>query len=106
MIWEGFKPECDKPHQMNTSSLLTLLTLSVATSIDALSVGFTFVSFGVRTLAQAVWPLVLIGVVSLAMSLLGVLMRSGAAGDKVRAKFNQGMMAPYKKLLARTRSGK
>ena len=42
----------------------------------------------------------------LAMSLLGVLMRSSAAGDKVRAKFNQGMMAPYKKLLARTRSGK
>ena len=42
----------------------------------------------------------------LAMSLLGALMRSGAAGDKVRAKFNQGMMAPYKKLLERTRSGK
>ena len=71
MIWEGFKPECDKPHQMNTSSLPTLLTLSVATSIDALSVGFTFASFGVRSVAQAVWPLVLIGVVSLVMSLLG-----------------------------------
>ena len=42
----------------------------------------------------------------LAMSLLGALMRSGAAGDKVRAKFNQGMMAPYKKLLERTRSSK
>ena len=42
----------------------------------------------------------------LAMSLLGILLRSDAAGDKVRAKFNQGMMAPYKKLLARTRSGK
>ena len=42
----------------------------------------------------------------LAMSLLGALLRSDAAGDKVRAKFNQGMMAPYKKLLARTRSGK
>ena len=42
----------------------------------------------------------------LAMSLLGALMRSDVAGDKVRAKFNQGMMAPYQKLLARTRSGK
>ena len=42
----------------------------------------------------------------LAMSLLGLLMHSSVAGDKVRAGFNQGMMAPYQKLLARTRSGK
>ena len=42
----------------------------------------------------------------LAMRLLGALMRNPRTGDKMTAKFNQGMMAPYKKLLAHTRSGK
>ena len=42
----------------------------------------------------------------LAMRLLGALMRNPRTGDKMTAKLNQGMMAPYKKLLAHTRSGK
>lgn len=40
----------------------------------------------------------------LAMRLLGALMRNPAAKAKTAAKFNRWMMAPYKKLLARTHS--
>lgn len=42
----------------------------------------------------------------LAMSLLGALMRSSPAREKMTVKFNHGMLAPYKKLLSRTHSAK
>lgn len=38
----------------------------------------------------------------LAMRLLGALVRSPRTREKMTAKFNQGILAPYKKLLART----
>ncbi len=42
----------------------------------------------------------------LAMCLLGALMRNSKDSGKMRARFNAGMMAPYKKVLERTRPGK
>ena len=42
----------------------------------------------------------------LAMCLLGAIMRNSKDSGKMRARFNAGMMAPYKKVLERARPGK
>lgn len=42
----------------------------------------------------------------LAMCLLGAIMRNSKDSGKMRARFNAGMMAPYKKVLDRARPGK
>lgn len=70
MIWEGFHgdKEC---HRFNPSKPVVLLTLAVATSIDALAVGFSFVGMGIRTAWQVVQPIVIIGIVSFLMTLGG-----------------------------------
>ncbi len=55
----------------NPSDICVLLTLAVATSIDALAVGFTFPGLGVNSLADMAVPLLIIGIVSAVMSLVG-----------------------------------
>ena len=45
--------------------------LSIATSIDALSVGFSFTGMGLVTLQQVYYPLAWIGFMSFLMSLFG-----------------------------------
>ena len=69
MIADSFKEEDDK--SVNPRDLRTQLVLAVATSIDALAVGISYACTGYNTLAQLTVPLVLIGVVSFGMSVLG-----------------------------------
>lgn len=69
MIADSFKEEDNK--SINPRDLRTQLVLAVATSIDALAVGISYACTGYNTLAQLTVPLVLIGVVSYGMSLLG-----------------------------------
>jgi len=67
MIYEAFQIE-QAEKKMDPSNLLILLTLSVATSIDALAVGFTL-SLLVSSLAFAV---IVIGVITFGLSYAGV----------------------------------
>jgi manganese efflux pump family protein len=67
MIFEAFEIESAEKN-LDPSNLLILLTLSVATSIDALAVGFTL-SLLVRSLAFTVS---VIGLITFALSYLGV----------------------------------
>ena len=69
MIADSFKAEEDK--SMNPRNLRTLLLLAVATSIDALAVGISYACTGYQTLASIAVPVVVIGIVSFIMSLLG-----------------------------------
>jgi manganese efflux pump family protein len=69
MIWESLKThEVDRPQRSDPTRGWSLVTLSVATSLDALAVGFSMAALGV-----SVWlPSVVIGVVTGALTLLGL----------------------------------
>ncbi len=67
MIYEGFKPDVEACPREYAESLKTLFLLAVATSIDALIVGFGF-SFLIESILQ---PALFIGVVTFVIALLG-----------------------------------
>lgn len=69
MIWEGFQPV--EEHHFDPSDMKVLLALAVGTSIDALSVGFSFTGMGLVALPALLMPLILIGAVSSLMSWMG-----------------------------------
>lgn len=69
MIWDGMHPERER--HICPSKPSTLLVLAVATSIDALAVGFSFISFGIRTLHDVLRPLLVIGGVTMLCTFLG-----------------------------------
>lgn len=69
MIRESFKEEDEKT--FNPCKLSTILTMSVATSIDALAVGITFSCTGYDTVASLIHPLLAIGFMSFLMSIIG-----------------------------------
>ncbi|MBR6305649.1 MAG: manganese efflux pump [Bacteroidales bacterium] len=69
MIADSFKAEEDK--SINPRNLRTQLLLAVATSIDALAVGISYACTGYQTLASIAVPVVVIGIVSFMMSILG-----------------------------------
>lgn len=70
MIMDSFKEEEKKV--FNPRKLSVIFTLAIATSIDALAVGVSFSCMGITAFGNLVYPLVVIGVVSFAMSLLGL----------------------------------
>ncbi len=70
MVWGTFRND-EVDAGLQPSSLRVLLTLAVATSIDALAVGFSFTAMGIHRLADCVFPLLLIGMVSAVMSVVG-----------------------------------
>ena len=74
MIREHFKDEEER--SFDPTRMKVILTLAVATSIDALAVGISFAFTGFRTLSSLLYPLTAIGidsfVISLAGSLIGV----------------------------------
>lgn len=70
MIWEGFHADKEK-HHFNPSKPSVLLVLAIATSVDALAVGFSFVGMGILTIWKAMLPITIIGVVSFLFSILG-----------------------------------
>ena len=69
MIKESFDDE-EEPH-FNPRRLRTQLLLAVATSIDALAVGISFACTGYDRLSQLPLPLIIIGIASFLLSLLG-----------------------------------
>lgn len=71
MIKEGLSKE-DKDRHFNPSSLWMILTLAVATSIDALAVGISFACLNYQTIVSLIYPVVVIAFVSLIFSLLGL----------------------------------
>jgi putative Mn2+ efflux pump MntP len=81
MIISGFNPESDD-QKNDPSRGLSLVLLSVATSIDALAVGFSLGIIGIT-----IWyPAVVIGLVTGLVSLLGVHL-----GNKLGEKFGKRM---------------
>ena len=70
MVWESFGGDDERP-QFNPLSLRAQLVLAVATSIDALAVGVSLACMGYSHVWQLSLPLVMIGVVSFLLSLLG-----------------------------------
>ena len=68
MIWEGFEKERDEEREDQTRGW-PLLLLSIATSIDALAVGF---SFSVLK-SQIFLPAVMIGLVCFLMTVIGMI---------------------------------
>ena len=71
MIKEGLSEEDEERH-FNPSSAWVILTLAVATSIDALAVGISFACLGYQTITSLIYPVAVIGFVSLVFSLIGL----------------------------------
>lgn len=71
MIREHFKDEEER--SFDPTRMKVILTLSVATSIDALAVGISFAFTGFRTLSSLLYPLTAIGIASFVISLAGSL---------------------------------
>ena len=81
MIWEGFEKEGDEEEADQTRGW-PLLLLSIATSIDALAVGFSFSLLKTPIL----FPAAIIGVVCFVMTAVGMIFGKGLArifGKKV-----------------------
>lgn len=72
MIKESFSK--DEEHHFDPTRLLTILTLAVATSIDALAVGISFAFTGMNTWQSILGPIVIIGLVSFLFSVAGCLL--------------------------------
>lgn len=70
MIWESLKPEDGKSENGDITRGWLLLTLSVATSIDALAVGLTFAFVKVNIVLASV----AIGIVALLVTALGFML--------------------------------
>lgn len=78
MIKESFsddeeEEEAEAKH-INPRKLKTQLVFAVATSIDALAVGISFTCLGFNTISSLSLPLLIIGFVSLAFSIVGSLL--------------------------------
>jgi putative Mn2+ efflux pump MntP len=76
MIWESFCQGDSEEGSCDPSRGKTLIMLSVATSIDAAAVGFSFAALGI----PIVGPALIIGAICLIFSALGVFL-----GDRVGA---------------------
>lgn len=73
MIKDGLSTENDERH-INPTSAWMILTLAVATSIDALAIGISLACLNYNDFKDLVYPVVVIGIVSLLFSLLGLFM--------------------------------
>lgn len=71
MIGESFKKE-DCKREFDLTSLKVVSALAIATSIDALAVGISFAFLGMNTFASILSPILIIGFVSFALSLAGL----------------------------------
>lgn len=69
MLYESFKKEENRHYDL--TSLHIILALSVATSIDALAVGISFVCIGYHQLSDILYPIGVIGLVSFLFAGLG-----------------------------------
>lgn len=72
MVCESFKDE-ECRHEFDPTNLKVLLTLAVATSIDALAVGISFAFLGTYSFSTILPPIGIIGLVSFVLSLAGLM---------------------------------
>lgn len=72
MVCESFKDE-ECRHEFDPTNLNVLLTLAVATSIDALAVGISFAFLGTYSIYTILPPIGIIGLVSFVLSLAGLM---------------------------------
>ena len=72
MVVESFKEE-EERHASDPTRLLVVLTLAVATSIDALAVGVSFACLGIASWSHILYPIAIIGLVSFLLSIAGLL---------------------------------
>lgn len=72
MVRESFKEE-DCRQDFDPTRLKVVLMLAVATSIDALAVGVSFAFLGMKSVTTILSPVGIIGFVSFALSLAGLL---------------------------------
>jgi putative Mn2+ efflux pump MntP len=70
MIWQSFRGGEGKSAAKNTTGWLILITLSIATSIDALAVGLSFAFLSVNIAVAAIT----IGITALVITLIGSLL--------------------------------
>ena len=61
----------DDKKSFNPRSLKVILTLSVATSIDALAIGISFACLGMSTISSILYPIAVIGFASFLFSITG-----------------------------------
>lgn len=80
MIYESLKKEEEKVETVNPLSPLYLITISIATSIDALVIGLTFGFIN----TPIIMPLAIIGSITFLVSMLGILFgkKAGARAGK------------------------
>lgn len=93
MIVDSFKDEEEK--KFNPRRFKVILTLAVATSIDALAVGISFSCMGSCSFPSLIYPLVAIGIVSSVMTALGLFLgvRFGKAfAGRLRAELWGGII--------------
>jgi putative Mn2+ efflux pump MntP len=76
MIWESFHPEDDEKKTPDFTKGLLLLTLSIATSIDALAVGLSFAFLKVNILTASLT----IGITAFLITILGFLLGKKVGG--------------------------
>ena len=69
MIYDYFH-DSDSP-SFDPNKFTVIITLALATSIDALAVGVSFMCMGMTTLSSITQPLLIIGIISTLLSLLG-----------------------------------
>ena len=71
----GWKMLCNKDDNTNNSShknsILLILSLSIATSIDALAIGITFACVGYKTIESILIPIFIIGLISFIFAISG-----------------------------------
>ncbi|SFF90649.1 Putative Mn2+ efflux pump MntP [Prevotella sp. KH2C16] len=72
MIVESFQEKVQRP--FNPARLNTQMALALATSIDALAVGISFVCVGYSTLGSLLFPLLAIGISSIVLGVAGCLL--------------------------------
>lgn len=72
MIRESMKEETCKK-EFDPRKLTVICTLAIATSIDALAVGISFACLGYKTPNDMLSPIIIIGCVSFALSIIGLI---------------------------------
>lgn len=72
MVYESFKEEGCR-QEFNPASPKVVLTMAIATSIDALAIGVSFAFLGIRDYRAILSPILIIGLVSFIMSLIGLI---------------------------------
>lgn len=61
----------DKSNSVNSKNFLLILSLSIATSIDALAIGVTFTCVGYKTFESIIMPIFIIGLTSFIFAFAG-----------------------------------